>query len=148
MVGKQISNPATKMQMRCELIDYNDGMNGLLTSRTKVVTITVHTLPSMLTLWRLTCSSNCCMASAGWTKSPSGVAQKSKDSFTSCDYANQNFNTPCSQFKLFVGKMRISPTHPLWSWGGVRDFQKRYWKKIRKQANNHQMIKNQLLIVT
>lgn len=55
-----------------------------ITSRTKVVTITVQTLPSILTLCRLTFSSNCSMHSAGWTRSPSGVPQKAKDSSTSC----------------------------------------------------------------
>lgn len=60
------------------------------TSRTKTVTITVQTLPSIFTLWRLTFSSSWCMQSAGWTKSPSGVPQKSKESFTSCKQRNQS----------------------------------------------------------
>lgn len=40
-------------------------------------------LPSMFTRWRLTCSSNCCMQSAGWMPSPSAVFQKSKVPSTS-----------------------------------------------------------------
>lgn len=61
------------------------------TSRTKVVTITVQTLPSILTLWRRTCSSNWCMHSTGWTESPLEEPQKLKDFSTSCDiiYASE-----------------------------------------------------------
>ena len=55
------------------------------TSRTKVVTMTVQTLPSMLTLCHLTCSSNCFMQSAGVITSPSGESQNLKELSTSCN---------------------------------------------------------------
>lgn len=55
-----------------------------VTSRTNVVTITVVTFPSILTLWRLTCSSNWCMHSAGWMLLPLAEFQEMKELSTSC----------------------------------------------------------------
>lgn len=54
------------------------------TSRTRMVTNTVHTLPSTLTLWRRTCSRSWCMHSTGWKISPSRVPQKVNVLSNSC----------------------------------------------------------------